>query len=53
MDKDKTHYLYCKTGMRGHMASSYLEGLGYKTVNIEGGYEGLSKTEIDIEKDLW
>ena len=36
--------------MRAHMASSYLEGLGYKTVNIEGGFEGLSKTDVEIEK---
>ena len=38
--------------MRGHIASSYLEGRGYKTVNIEGGYDGLATTEIDMEKNI-
>ena len=38
LDKNSIHYLYCRTGMRSHIASSYLEGKGYNTVNIEGGY---------------
>ena len=38
LDKQKTYYLYCDTGHRSKLLVSYLKSLGFKCVNIEGGY---------------
>ncbi len=39
INKDKTIYLYCKSGRRSANATKYLDSLGYKhVVNLEGGY---------------
>ncbi len=38
VDKNKTVYLYCRTGNRSGQASELLTKKGYKTVNIIGGY---------------
>lgn len=37
-DKEKTIYLYCKMGGRSAKAAAVLDSLGYKVVNLEGGY---------------
>ena len=46
LNKNTVHYLYCRSGMRSHIACSYLEGLGFNVVSIEGGYEDLCKTNL-------
>lgn len=39
IDKDKTIYLYCRSGRRSANATKYLDSLGYKDVyNLKGGY---------------
>ncbi|MBT8297534.1 MAG: rhodanese-like domain-containing protein [Maribacter sp.] len=39
IDKNKTIYLYCRSGKRSADATNYLDSLGYKkVVNLEGGY---------------
>lgn len=39
IDKDKTIYLYCRSGKRSANATKYLDSLGYKHVyNLKGGY---------------
>ena len=38
LDKDKIYYLYCDTGNKSKLVSEELNCLGYKTVNILGGY---------------
>lgn len=39
---DKTLYLYCRSGKRSMNASKSLSQLGYKVVNLEGGYNAYS-----------
>ena len=39
LNKVDTYYLYCNLGNRSKKVVSYLCSLGYKCVNIEGGYE--------------
>lgn len=38
LNKVDTYYLYCDSGFRSNRLVSYLCSLGYKCVNIEGGY---------------
>ena len=38
LDKNKTYYLYCDNGNKSKLISDELNSLGYKTVNILGGY---------------
>lgn len=38
LDKDKTYYLYCTQGMQSAKVCSKLSRLGYKVVNVLGGY---------------
>lgn len=39
LDKDKTYYLYCQKGVTSIRTCSLLNNLGYKAININGGYE--------------
>ena len=38
LNKVDTYYLYCDSGFRSSKLVNYLCSLGYKCVNIEGGY---------------
>ena len=39
LEKNKTYYLYCQKGTTSIRICSLLNNLGYKTVNVNGGYE--------------
>ncbi len=39
LNKKEIYYLYCDTGHRSKLVSNKLNALGYKTLNIEGGYK--------------
>lgn len=39
INKDNTYYIYCNMGQKSVSICTYLSKLGYKTVNISGGYE--------------
>lgn len=42
--KDNTLYVYCKKGVRSAKASALLDSLGYKAIDLTGGYDAyLSK----------
>ena len=43
--KDKTIYVYCQVGQRGYVACRMLSQLGYKTINIDGGYKTYALTK--------
>lgn len=38
MNKDKTYYIYCQSGYKSASACNKLSGMGYKVVNVLGGY---------------
>ena len=38
IQKGKTYYLYCDSGIRSRRISEELNRRGYSTVNIKGGY---------------
>ncbi|MBQ6135533.1 MAG: rhodanese-like domain-containing protein [Bacilli bacterium] len=38
IQKGKTYYLYCDSGMKSRRISRELNMKGYSTVNIQGGY---------------
>lgn len=39
LDKNNTYYIYCQKGSSSIKVCSLLNNLGYKTININGGYE--------------
>lgn len=39
LDKNNTYYIYCQKGIKSKKASEILIKMGYKVVNIDGGYE--------------
>ncbi|SCJ97608.1 Coenzyme A disulfide reductase [uncultured Clostridium sp.] len=44
LPKNKTIYVYCQVGQRGYVACRLLSQLGYKCVNIDGGYKTYALT---------
>ena len=36
--KNKTYYIYCKSGNRSRKTSQFLAQRGYDVVNLDGGY---------------
>lgn len=39
LDPNQTYYLYCQKGLKSLKISQILNRLGYKTANLNGGYE--------------
>lgn len=39
LEKDKTYYIYCQKGSLSIRVCLLLNNLGYKTINVNGGYE--------------
>lgn len=39
INKNETYYLYCQKGLSSYNICRILNKLGYKTININGGYE--------------
>lgn len=54
LPKDRTLYVYCRSGKRSNEAAHYLLKLGFKVVDMRGGYlgwtaEGLETTTDDTQ----
>jgi len=47
LDKEKTYIVYCQVGLRGYVAYRMLVNLGFKALNLEGGYKLWSPTSVD------
>lgn len=41
LDKDKLHYVICKSGMRSARACQFLGEQGYEVINVLGGMDAL------------
>ena len=39
LDKSETYYIYCQRGITSPKICKILNSIGYKTVNVLGGYE--------------
>ncbi|RUA06298.1 MAG: pyridine nucleotide-disulfide oxidoreductase [Fusobacteria bacterium] len=39
LDKEKTYIVYCQVGLRGYVAYRMLVNLGFKALNLDGGYK--------------
>lgn len=50
LDSSKEIYITCQIGLRGYIAQRILEGRGFKTKNLAGGYRRYKETVTD-EKD--
>ncbi|GGD54980.1 hypothetical protein GCM10011361_21910 [Muriicola marianensis] len=44
LPKGNTIYVYCQKGGRSAMAASVLDSLGYRTIDLTGGYGALTGT---------
>ncbi|MFP8487549.1 rhodanese-like domain-containing protein [Gracilimonas sp. Q87] len=49
LDKDKTYYLYCRTGNRSGQAARIMKNEGFKKVYNIGGFEDLAQAGFDAE----
>jgi len=50
LDKDTTYLIYCRSGHRSHQAGTKMKQLGYKVVNLEGGFLHWEEEGYEIEK---
>ena len=51
LDKEKTYFVYCKTGIRSRSAVNYMISIGFKNVcDVEGGINYLSRAGAKIVK---
>ena len=50
LDKDKTYYLYCRSGNRSGQAARIMKSKGFENVYNVGGYEDLVRSGFESEK---
>ena len=49
MDKDKTYYLYCRSGNRSGQAARMMKDKGFEKVYNVGGFEDLANSGFEAE----
>jgi phage shock protein E len=49
LDKDKTYYLYCRTGNRSGQAARMMKDQGFENVYNIGGFEDLANSGFESE----
>ncbi|MDE6693872.1 MAG: rhodanese-like domain-containing protein [Muribaculaceae bacterium] len=52
IDKDKTIYVYCRSGRRSNEAANYLSGKGYKVVDMDGGILAWENEGLPVTTDI-
>lgn len=50
LDKDKTYYLYCRTGNRSGKAARIMKMQGFENAYNVGGFEDLANAGFETEK---
>ena len=48
-NRNKTYYIYCKSGNRSRKASQFLTQRGYNVVNLDGGYTAYEQQQHNNE----
>ena len=49
LDKSKTYYVYCKTGIRSRNAVAYMRQVGFKNVcDLQGGVNYLARAGVQF-----
>ena len=48
LPKDKTYYVYCRSGRRSMMAAERMKRLGLKTIDMSGGIIAWEKDELPV-----
>lgn len=38
LDKERTYYVYCRSGRRSYNAAVLMQGIGLRVVNLNGGF---------------
>jgi phage shock protein E len=51
MEKDKTYYLYCRSGNRSGQAARMMRKKGFENVYNVGGFEDLARSGFEAEGD--
>lgn len=49
LDKDKTYYLYCRTGNRSGQAARMMKSEGFENVYNVGGFNDLARAGFETE----
>lgn len=49
LDKNKTYYLYCRTGNRSGQAAQIMKNQGFEKVHNIGGYDDLANSGFETE----
>ena len=49
LKRDKTYYVYCRSGRRSHKAAAKLQAAGFSAIDMEGGITAWKDAEMPIE----
>ena len=49
LDKDKTYYLYCRSGNRSGQAARLMKSKGFENVYNVGGFDDLAQSGLETE----
>ncbi|KGN99022.1 hypothetical protein HQ36_00650 [Porphyromonas gingivicanis] len=50
LDKNKTYYLYCRSGKRSNKAALKMQKMGFKVWELKGGIKSWTESKMPIEK---
>lgn len=52
LDKDKTYYVYCRSGNRSTKASTLMTGLGFtKVYNVKDGIDNILRSGVPVSNE--
>lgn len=50
VSKENEQYIHCKSGYRSLIASSILKARGYKVIDIEGGFDAIEASKVELQE---
>lgn len=50
LDKQKTYYIYCRSGRRSQTATKKMQQLGLKVYDLQGGFNAWQAAGMPVEK---